>query len=160
MAHISEKGFQVGALVGTVLVGPLTAYRHSRKAGSLAGAGNPVLKAVGTSALVGLSATTLLGIARITNLHMTLSPQEFADGMQDRAYRLHYNSGQRRTDLFSELGMAIGATGALLFVSPAAAVVLGGGCGGGSWCGCVWSHKPNKRCITISTHLLYQVPLP
>ena len=50
--------------------------------------------------------------------------------MQDRAYRLHYNLGQRRVDFLSEAGMAVGGTAALIFVSPAAAVVLGGAAAG------------------------------
>jgi hypothetical protein len=48
------------------------------------------------------------------------------EGLEDRVYRLHYNKGQNRTDLFSQIGAAggIGATAAMLKAAPLQ--VLGG----------------------------------
>jgi len=131
MHHIVEKGVQVGSIVGVAVVVPLAARKYSKShAGSLAGSSPLLLRAMATSALWGTALSTLIGGGRVVQLHSTLTPEDFADGMQDRAYRLHYNKGQRRVDLFSEAGMAVGGTAALIFVSPAAAVVAGGAAAG------------------------------
>jgi hypothetical protein len=130
MHHIVEKGFQCGSIVGAAVVVPLAARKYSKSHGSLAGSGSLLLRAMATSALWGTALSTLIGGGRVLQLHSTLAPEDFADGMQDRAYRLHYNRGQRRVDFFSEAGMAVGGTAALIFVSPAAAVVAGGAAAG------------------------------
>jgi hypothetical protein len=127
MHHILEKGFQGGSIIGAVIVLPLVARRYSKlHSGSLVGSGPLLMRAMAASALWGTALSSLVGAARVVQLGSTLSPTEFADGMQDRAYRLHYNRGQQRVDFFSEAGMAVGGTAALVLVSPAAAVVLGG----------------------------------
>jgi hypothetical protein len=127
MHHITEKGFQAGSLMGVAVVVPLVARKYYKShAGSLAGSGPLLMRAMAASALWGTAISSLIGAGRVVQLSSTLSPPEFADGMQDRAYRLHYNKGQRRVDFFSEAGMAVGGTAALVLVSPAAAVVLGG----------------------------------
>jgi hypothetical protein len=125
MHHVLEKGFQAGSVIGVALVVPAVAWRRGRSAGTLAGAGPALLKALGTSALVGTGVAGALGVAMIASI----PSDERAAGLQDRAYRLHWNRAQNRTDLFSEVGMALGGTAAL-FVSPAAAVVVGGAAAG------------------------------
>jgi Protein of unknown function (DUF1757) len=131
MHHIIEKGFQAGSLIGAAVVVPLAARKYSKAhAGSLAGAGPLLMRAMASSALWGTAISSLIGGARVVQLSNSLTPEEFSDGMQDRAYRLHYNRGQQRVDLFSEAGMAVGGTAALVLVSPAAAVVLGGAAAG------------------------------
>ena len=126
MHHVTEKGFQLGSVVGTAIVAPLAARRLKKNNGSLAGAGPTVLRAVATAALTGAALSAAIGAARVSSLKSSLSDDDFATGMQDRAYRLHYNRGQVRTDLFCEVGMAVGGTAAMLAVSPAAWCVLGG----------------------------------
>ena len=127
MHHVLEKGFQAGSVVGVAAVVPFVAWRQkkiSRLEGSAArSAGTLLLRALGKSAVWGTGISALLGAARIASM------EDKAGGLQDRAYRLHYNQGQRRTDLFSEVGMALGGTAAI-FVSPVAAVVLGGAAAG------------------------------
>ena len=124
----------MGSIVGVALVLPFLARRYSKTNGSLTGASPYLMKALGQSALWGAGLSTILGAARVAQLHSSLTDDEFSYGMQDRAYRLHYNQGQNRCDLLSEVGMAVGGTAALIFVSPAAAVVLGGAAAGAA-CG-------------------------
>ena len=127
MHHIMEKGFQAGSVVGVGLVVPALALRHRRASGgSLTDAAPRLLKALGTSALVGTCICASMGAARIASL----PAEERADGLQDRAYCLHFNKGQQRVDLLSQIGMAVGGTAAMYFVSPAAAIVLGGAAAG------------------------------
>jgi hypothetical protein len=126
MHHVTEKGWQLGSVIGTAIVVPIVARRYSKAHGSLAGAGPRVLRAAATAALAGVALSAAVGSARVGSLKRSLSDEDFTTGMQDRAYRLHYNRGQVRTDLFCELGMAVGGTAAMLAVSPAAWCVLGG----------------------------------
>lgn len=127
MHHVTEKGWQAGSVIGIGVVVPIVARRFSRThGGSLAGAGPTVLRAAAAAGLVGAALSTAMGAARVGSLSSSLSADDFAAGMQDRAYRLHYNRGQLRTDLFCEVGMAVGGTAAMLAVSPAAWCVLGG----------------------------------
>lgn len=119
--HVAEKGFQLGSVLGIGIVSPITYYRLRRRTGGAVGLA-VILTAVGRSAVAGVGLATVLGAVRVA----TIPTSERAAGLQDRAYRLHYNAGQNRTDTFAELGMAIGGTASMLFVSPAAAVVLGG----------------------------------
>ena len=119
--HIAEKGFQMGSVLGVAIVSPITYYRLRRRAGGSVGL-TPILTAVGGTAIAGMVTAAVLGAFKVA----TIPSNERAAGLQDRAYRLHYNSGQNRTDTFAELGMAVGGTASLVFVSPAAAVVLGG----------------------------------
>jgi len=123
MRHISEKGFQAGSLVGCVIVMPILAYKlRIWEAGALAGATPKLLSALGKSALWGVTGVTIMGIGRVASIPADERPA----GLQDRAYRLHYNRGQNRVDMMSRIGMATGGAAALTLVSPAAAVVLGG----------------------------------
>ncbi|KAL4516530.1 hypothetical protein Ndes2526B_g05123 [Nannochloris sp. 'desiccata'] len=81
--------------------------------------------AILTRSLWGTALSSVIGGARVVQVHSTLTPQKSADGTQDRAYHLHYSRGQQRGDFFSEAGIALGGTAALISVSPAAAVVAG-----------------------------------
>lgn len=123
MRHVLIKGFQAGSVVGIATVLPLLAFRRRRQAGSLASGAVPsLLSAMGTSAVVGVALSGALGAAKVA----ALPAEERAEGLQDRAYRLHYHQSQNRVDLLSEVGAAVGGSAAMYFVSPAAAVVLGG----------------------------------
>lgn len=81
-----------------------------------------LLSSISKSALVGFAFATVAGLLKISQL----PADERASGLQDRAYRLHYNKSQNRTDLFSRFGAAAGGTASLIFVSPSIWHVLGG----------------------------------
>ncbi len=51
---------------------------------------------VRTHIVSAVAVTAVMGAARISQLD--------ADGIHDRAYRLYYNEGQNRTDLFATVG--------------------------------------------------------
>jgi hypothetical protein len=61
------------------------------------------------------------------------SSPDFKAGVEDRAYRLHYNQGQNRVDLFSKVGTAVGGTAALLFLPASAAAVVSAGAAGAAF---------------------------
>ena len=64
-----------------------------------------------------------------------LSQEEnLAAGVQDRAYRLHYNASQNRTDLFANAGALVGTAAAAVMLPPSAAVLVGGAAAGAA-CG-------------------------
>lgn len=117
--HVGEKGFQVGSLVGLAIITPARLYRYGAEP-------KGILRTLGKVSLLTTSLALLLGAGKVASI----PADERAVGLQDRAYRLHYNRGQNRVDLFSEIGMALGATGAMFLVSPAALVVLGGSAAG------------------------------
>ena len=71
-SHILQKGFQGGSLVGLLAVAPLVAYRIRRDAYlSRLDVLNRVLKACGTSALVG---TALAGTVMTSSPGSSLKP--------------------------------------------------------------------------------------
>jgi hypothetical protein len=117
--HVGEKGFQFGSVLGVFLVAPIVWYRGRSTGGTSA---SSLLRSVGISTLGGMAFATALGASRVASI----PKEERADGLQDRAYRLHYNKGQNRTDLFARVGMTLGGAAAMLYVSNAALVVLGG----------------------------------
>lgn len=82
MHHITEKGFQAGALVGVAVVIPIVARRHFKANGSLAGATPNLLSAVAASVLWGAGLSTVIGAGRVAQLGSTLTPKEFEEGMQ------------------------------------------------------------------------------
>ena len=123
MTHITEKGFQLGSCIGSVIVVPVTAYRGR-------GSNYPVVpkmltglsrSAVITTAVAGVRstlpdrgslalcdawvafiflhitcwATGLLGLGKVYGTPLT------PEGIQDRVYRLHYNEGQNRRHILS-----------------------------------------------------------
>eukprot|EP00877_Chromochloris_zofingiensis_P012775 jgi/Chrzof1/7751/Cz02g35130.t1 len=126
-SHILQKGFQAGSIIGVGIVAPILAYRQGSLDLAL------LTRAAGRGALWGTAATAVLGALKIS--------QTDQEGLEDRVYRLHYNEGQNRTDLFAQVGAVVGfAAGAALlgvgktapinFVGSAAlgatAVLIGG----------------------------------
>lgn len=75
-------------------------------------------------ALIATAASTALGVGRMASI------EDRAAGAADRAYRLHYNAGQRRTDLFAHAGGLLGGSAAAAFLPASAAVVVGGAAAG------------------------------
>lgn len=101
MTHILLKGTQVGAVLGFATVVPLSAYQVLYKGVALSALPPTILKTTSRFLLGGFAATAALGAARVSQLD--------ADGIYDRAYRLKYNKGQNRTDLFANCAGAVGA---------------------------------------------------
>ncbi|KAK9828347.1 hypothetical protein WJX74_010232 [Apatococcus lobatus] len=98
LTHICQKGFQAGSLVGLGIVLPAVALRRRSSGASLVtkefqttGA-----KVLTYSAAIGLMTTGAMGLGMIYG-----RPLE-TEGIEDRAYRLRYNEGQLRTDLFGQ----------------------------------------------------------
>ena len=56
----------------------------------------------------------------------SLPPEDRQYGMDDRAYRIHWNEGQNKVDTASIAGAAVGAALAATAVEATAAVVAGG----------------------------------
>lgn len=117
--HVGEKGFQFGSVLGLFVVAPIVWYRGRSSGGTTT---SSLLRSIGISTLGGMAFATALGASRV----VAIPQEERADGLQDRAYRLHYNKGQNRTDLFARVGMTVGGAAAMMYVSNAAMVVLGG----------------------------------
>ncbi len=148
MTHITEKGFQLGSCIGSVIVVPVTAYRGR-------GSNYPVVpkmlrglsrSAVITTAVAGVRstlpdrgslalcdawvafiflhitcwATGLLGLGKVYGTPLT------PEGIQDRVYRLHYNEGQDRTDTFSRVGAVAGAAAAAAKLGAGGTALIGG----------------------------------
>ncbi|KAK9829791.1 hypothetical protein WJX72_007934 [[Myrmecia] bisecta] len=86
-SHILEKGFQLGAVVGTAVVVPITTYRQHKHAGSLTtqSLAPRAMHALARSSVAGVVFAGLLGAARVWGSGLDES------AIQDRAYRLHYN---------------------------------------------------------------------
>jgi len=97
--HVLEKGWQAGSVIGVGLVAPVTALRL-RRIGSLKP--ERVLTAVGQSALLGFALSGVLGLGKIYGTPLD------KEGIKERVYRLHYNEGQKRVDLFSFEGELAG----------------------------------------------------
>ncbi|PNH11996.1 hypothetical protein TSOC_001126 [Tetrabaena socialis] len=121
MWHILEKGFQAGSIIGVAAVVPtLFLWRKVREPAAL-------LRAMGYSSLVGVAATGTLGAVKFLQIDQA--------GFEDRAYRLHYNAGQHRTDTIASAGMALGFAAAALWL-PKGAPSYGLALVGGSAVGC------------------------
>ncbi|KXZ44118.1 hypothetical protein GPECTOR_73g639 [Gonium pectorale] len=102
MWHIIKKGWQAGSVVGVAAVLP-TMYLIRKVRDPTA-----LLRALGYSAAIGTAATGTLGVLKCTQIDQ--------EGFEDRAYRLHYNQGQNRTDAFSAAGAAVGLAAAALLL--------------------------------------------
>ncbi|PSC76657.1 hypothetical protein C2E20_0195 [Micractinium conductrix] len=125
MNHVLQKGYQMGGVVGTLLVAPATLLRLSR-AGRLprGGALTAAAGAVGKTVLVTTALAGALGAARLASL------EDVKAGVEDRVYRLHYNQGQNRADRFALAGSAVGVAAAALLVPMSPTALLGGGAAG------------------------------
>jgi hypothetical protein len=119
--HLLIKGIQLGGVVGTTLVTPAILFRR-RAALRGPGAAAAVLSAIGVTSIATTATAFSMGAFKLAGI----PAEELAAGLQDRAYRLHYNQGQNRVDTLSQVGMAAGALSAASFVGSAATVVLGG----------------------------------
>ncbi|KAL6754057.1 hypothetical protein V8C86DRAFT_2712814 [Haematococcus lacustris] len=111
--HILKKGFQAGGILAVPLA-PLVQYVRQRKL--VVGA---VLTTAGVTVAGATALTAALGAARFTQLDR--------DGFADRCYRLYFNEGQRRTDLFSGAGAAGGLALTWAMARPALPLQLVGG---------------------------------
>lgn len=118
MTHILLKGTQVGAVLGLAALVPITAYQTLYKGVAVTALTPTIMKTSSRFLLGGFAATgmlflcthhtpplhtdtAVLGAARVSTLD--------ADGVFDRAYRLKYNQGQTRTDVFANCAGAVGA---------------------------------------------------
>eukprot|EP00892_Ulva_mutabilis_P003402 jgi/Ulvmu1/1433/UM011_0163.1 len=113
--HIEQKGWQAGSLLGGLLVGPILAYRASNFEVAVTSAGR--------GGVIGIGLVGILGFAKLHN--------EPLEAIEDRVYRLYYNEGQNRTDMFCQIGAAAGAGLAAAMVQqkmlrPGVWSVLGG----------------------------------
>lgn len=125
--HIAEKGLQFGSVVGVLGVIPVAAFRNVENR-------NPqrMLQILGTSAVGGILFALGMGLLKVSKI----PADEMSDGMQDRAYRLHYNEGQNQVDKLSRIGM-VGGGLASRFMTPGphSARSMLGGAAFGSACG-------------------------
>ncbi|GIL88896.1 hypothetical protein Vretimale_16880 [Volvox reticuliferus] len=125
MWHIVKKGFQAGGVVGVAAVVPaMFLFKKVREPTAL-------LRAMGYSAVAVTAASATLGAVKFTKIDQA--------GFDDRAYRLHYNAGQNRTDEFSTVGAIVGLAAAAVLVPRGAggsAAAYGLTLLGGSAVGC------------------------
>jgi hypothetical protein len=102
-AHVLQKGFEAGGLIGGGLVVPATAayttYVKKEKVDVLELAQNAAF-----TCLAGVGLSALMGSIKILQMDK--------EGVDDRVYRLHYNTSQKRTDTFSAVGAALGLAAA------------------------------------------------
>uniref|UniRef100_A0A061SFB9 Uncharacterized protein n=1 Tax=Tetraselmis sp. GSL018 TaxID=582737 RepID=A0A061SFB9_9CHLO len=123
--HIATKGAQAGSVLGAASVLPTLAYKaYSAGSGSITGPEVLQLLTQRSAAgcQYGFAAVSVLGAIRILSIDK--------EGVQDRAYRLHYNDAQKRCDKFwlysGAAGAAAGyAMGAKVFGSAALGGVAG-----------------------------------
>ncbi len=101
MTHILLKGTQLGAVLGFAAAVPLSAYQVLYKGVPLSALPPSIIKTSSRFLLGGFAATAVLGAARVSQLD--------ADGIYDRAYRLKFNEGQNRTDVFANCASVVGA---------------------------------------------------
>ncbi|KAI7839025.1 hypothetical protein COHA_007167 [Chlorella ohadii] len=122
MSHVSQKGFQAGGLVSCLVVAPIVFYRARGSGGAVAVP--KAVNAVFRTVIAATAVSTALGVARMASV------EDLKEGLEDRAYRLHYNLGQRRTDRFAQIGTVLGGTAAAVFLPASAAAVVAGGAAG------------------------------
>ncbi|KAL4431257.1 hypothetical protein ABPG75_006513 [Micractinium tetrahymenae] len=120
MGHVVEKGFQLGGVLGSGVVAPVMFFRHSRRGVSPRAALPLVAGAVYKTVLASTVLTGAMGavvLARVDDLQA---------GVEDRAYRLHYNQGQNRADKFARVGAAAGAAAAAAMLPLSVAPLVAG----------------------------------
>lgn len=122
MSHVTQKGFQAGGVLGCLVVAPIVLYR-ARQGGTSA-AVPKVVNAVFKTVMAATATSTALGVARMASV------DNLKEGLEDRAYRLHYNMGQRRTDRFAQIGTLLGGAAAVALLPASAAAVVAGGAAG------------------------------
>eukprot|EP00878_Enallax_costatus_P000645 GHUV01000750.1.p1 GENE.GHUV01000750.1~~GHUV01000750.1.p1 ORF type:complete len:180 (+),score=54.44 GHUV01000750.1:127-666(+) len=101
--HISQKGLQGGAVLGTFAVAPAIAawdtFKERKEVDPLR-----LLTGVAYTTLASLGLTALVGSVKLLQMDRA--------GMEDRVYRLHYNKAQHRVDHLAQAGAAIGLAAA------------------------------------------------
>ncbi|GLC47044.1 hypothetical protein PLESTB_001438700 [Pleodorina starrii] len=102
MWHILKKGFQAGGVIGVAAVVPAL-YLVKKVRDPVA-----LLRAMGYSAITVTAASGSLAAFKFPKIDQA--------GFEDRAYRLHYNVGQNRTDDFSAVGALVGLAAAAVLV--------------------------------------------
>ncbi|WIA11066.1 hypothetical protein OEZ85_011218 [Tetradesmus obliquus] len=105
--HITQKGIQGGAVLGTFAVAPaLGLYQHFVKKEQV----DPlkIAEGVALTTLGSLGLTFLVGSVKLLQMDR--------EGMEDRVYRLHYNTSQHRNDHLSQVGGALGLAAAAYFL--------------------------------------------
>ena len=96
--------------------------------------------------------TVPLALAMGAKRRMGFTGREDVD---DRVYRLHYNAGQNRTDVFASIGAVAGIGFAAAAVAPRQALVLKQWVGAAAQGGAlgilahVLTHKPKARVRTL-----------
>ncbi|KAL4419247.1 hypothetical protein ABPG77_001185 [Micractinium sp. CCAP 211/92] len=124
MNHVVQKGIQAGGVVGLGAVVPAVAYRQHKKGVGWQESLPALATAVCKTTLVTLALSVALGVGRLASI------EDLKAGLEDRAYRLHYNQGQNRADLFAQVGIAAGGAAAVAFLPATAAVVMGSAAAG------------------------------
>lgn len=126
MAHVAQKGFQAGSLVGLLGVVPVMAIS---KGGLQALSVELVTSGAAYGALGGTGLSLLAGVAKRLSIDH--------EGVEDRVYRLHYNKSQNRMDAFSAVGSSLGLAAAAYLMHqgdsgrhPPALNLLGGAAAG------------------------------
>mmetsp|Transcript_3904 Transcript_3904/g.11061 ORF Transcript_3904/g.11061 Transcript_3904/m.11061 type:complete len:157 (+) Transcript_3904:281-751(+) len=102
--HVAMKGAQAGSVLGVASVAPsllYTAYRQGSGAVTADAAFTMAATRAGTGLTYGLAAMSVAAALKVMNTDK--------DGLQDRAYRLHYNEAQNRCDKIWLVSSALGA---------------------------------------------------
>lgn len=107
-AHILQKGYQGGSVLGAGAVVPALAAWQVLKEKQERPDLLKLAQGAAFTTLAALGATFVVGSLKLIQMDRA--------GMEDRVYRLHYNKGQQRTDTFAQVGSALGlAAAAALF---------------------------------------------
>eukprot|EP00882_Tetradesmus_deserticola_P004796 GHRQ01005054.1.p1 GENE.GHRQ01005054.1~~GHRQ01005054.1.p1 ORF type:complete len:173 (+),score=47.03 GHRQ01005054.1:156-674(+) len=105
--HITQKGVQGGAVLGTFAVAPVVGlYQHFIKKEKVDAL--KIAEGVALTTLGSLGLTFFVGSVKLLQMDR--------EGMEDRVYRLHHNTGQHRNDHLSQVGGALGLAAAAYFL--------------------------------------------
>lgn len=101
--HVATKGLQAGSLLGLLVATPAIARLRKKSMCSAWVIAVPVFAFVGAGAALGM----------LYNKHS--AGQLTEDGVDDRAYRIHHNEGQRAVDRYSTVGGMVGLCSVLVW---------------------------------------------
>lgn len=114
--HCGVKGVQLGAVVGTAVVTPLTIFLAARNK-------VPINYGLISRRLVySMAGGSVFALGMMMAKYVGWENKKVA--LQDRAYRIHYNQGQARVDKITEATFAFGFLGSL-FVTQNVTMSLG-----------------------------------
>jgi Protein of unknown function (DUF1757) len=117
--HVTEKCIQAFGLLGTCVVGPLSAVARASTRNA-AGLGSQALKCGKWGVVVGVVAGPLMTYSRLKSANADV------DSVYDRCYRLRLNRGQVRVDQAATVGALGGVISAVpLGGSPLFGALLG-----------------------------------